>query len=402
MAKCEKCEYELPEEACFCPNCGTPVPKAAEFSARKTSYDGEIYKCPNCGEVLRSFCSVCPACGHEIRDSHISKTVREFTGKLEKAQSLSQKVNLIREFPIANNKEDIFEFIILASTNLNDNMPDELYNAWRAKLEQSYKKALIIFKGTGDLETIQKIYDDAQKKIRKDSLVQSAKSAKKSLTKANGTASDILTMIIYNVGVFAGIIFLFSAIITDRAGKNSSMQELIGEILLIVSASILLKRQAFLYEYFITAFGGGLSVFLSRFLKNGSMLSIGGYIVLIITVVNFYRRIMKTRPKAITTGNDDDMDVEDDSLITIPLSAFSYEGKNYGIVSSIFEHAGFTNIKTIPLHDLRRGIFRKSEELSCDHVESVYINGKSLTKLKRKFPADSAVVISYHSFQIDK
>lgn len=402
MTNCKNCGYELSDKACFCPNCGTPVPKVDESSTRKVSYDGEVYKCPNCGEILGSFCSVCPACGREIRDSHISKTVREFTGKLEKTQSLSQKVNLIREFPIANSKEDIFEFIILAATNLNDNMPEELYNAWRAKLEQSYKKALIVFNCTDDLETIQKIYDEAQKKIRKDNFIQSAKSAKESIAKAGGTASNLMTAILYNAGVFAGIILLFSAIITDHANKNSSMQELIGEILLIVSACILLKRKAFLYEYFITAFGGGLSLFLSRFLENGSILTLCGYIVLIITIVNFYRHIMRIRSEAVATGNDANRGPEDGNLVKVPLSAFSYSSKNYGVVSSMFEHAGFTNIKTIPLHDLRRGIFRRSEELTCDLVDSIYINGKSLKRLKRTFPADSAVVISYHSFQTNK
>ena len=40
-------------------------------------------KCPNCGEVLESFLTVCPSCGYEIRDAKSSTSVRELAQKLE-------------------------------------------------------------------------------------------------------------------------------------------------------------------------------------------------------------------------------------------------------------------------------------------------------------------------------
>ena len=409
MAFCEKCGHELPDGAMFCSNCGYPVPATTnvrvEHSKRKVTYEGEIYKCPFCGEILESFSVTCPTCGHEIRDSHISRAMREFTSKLEHLHSLEEKVELIRDFPITNTKEDVFEFIILASSNLAGNMPRALYEAWISKFEQSYQKAKVLFKNTSDFEIVQKIYNETQKKIRKDNLVQNAKSAQK---KTSGAGSSIFTVILTNMGVFAGIFLLFWSIRIDRAHGNSSMHELVGEILLITSASILLRRDAHLYEYFITAIGGALSVYLSRFLTNGSMLELGGYIVMIITVIHFFRRVsyvnMKTKTRKPTSRHESEQGLEDtsypDEPVIVPLSAFTYSEKNYEVVVSLFESVGFTNLKTVPLHDLRKGIiFRRAEEGTSDLVASIHINGKPLTIFQRKFSANVPVVISYHSFQ---
>ena len=54
--------------------------------------------------------------------------------------------------------------------------------------------------------------------------------------------------------------------------------------------------------------------------------------------------------------------------------------------------AGFTNIKTIPLNDLTVGLLKRPGT-----VESIIINGKSVTSGGKKFSPDATVVISYHS-----
>ncbi len=408
MAFCSNCGHQLTEDAKFCSKCGMSVPTPLnDHSARRITYEGEIYKCPNCGEVLKSFAAVCPACGYEIRGNHVSGTVSEFSNKLEQAHTLEQKVELIRSFPIANNKEDVFEFIILASTNLTNDMPRDLYKAWVSKFEQSYRKAKVMFEGTADFEVIQKIYDETQKKIKKENFVHGAKTAQNSIVKASGVLSNVLTVLLTNAGVFAGVFFLIWSIKIYDAYGNGSMHELIGEILLIASSVILLRRRAHLYEYLLTIFGGGLSVYLSRFLDNGSMLELGGWLTIIITAVNFFRSFsyvnMQTKSKRPTytheTGEVSSEIVTEDELVTVPLSALFFSEKNYGVVASLFEHAGFTNIKTVPLHDLHKGFFRRAEERTSDLVAAIHINGKPLTVFKRTFPANSAVVISYHSFQ---
>ena len=405
MAFCSNCGQPLPEGAKFCSKCGMSVSVMSDgHSMRDFYYEGEIHKCPNCGEVLESFVAVCPACGYEIRNNHVSRMVSEFSSKLEQVRTLDQKVELIRNYPIANNKEDIFEFMILASANLTNDLPEDLYTAWVSKFEQSYQKAKVMFENTPDFEVIRGIYDETQKKIKKNNFSHDIQSAQNTIVKTGGILSKILTLILTNAGVFAGIIFLIWSIKMDNAHENGSMHELIGEILLIASSVTLPGRHAHLFEYMLTILGGGLSAYLSRFLSNGSMLELGGGLTVIIATINLFRSIsnanVSKRSKPPTKSKEVSNEETDEyGLVTVPMSAFSFSEKNYVVVASLFEQAGFTNIKTVPLHDLRKGFFRRSEERTNELVDSIHINGKSLTIFKRNFPANSAVVISYHSFQ---
>lgn len=53
------------------------------ITERRTVFEGEIHKCPNCGEVLNPFMVNCPACGHKFRGAKVATSVREFASKLE-------------------------------------------------------------------------------------------------------------------------------------------------------------------------------------------------------------------------------------------------------------------------------------------------------------------------------
>lgn len=77
----------------------------------------------------------------------------------------------------------------------------------------------------------------------------------------------------------------------------------------------------------------------------------------------------------------------------VPSSISDYESKSYMAIAAMLESAGFTNIKCVPLNDLSTGWLKKP-----DMVESITINGHEVTSGGKKFPRDSAVVISYHSF----
>ncbi len=51
-------------------------------SKRRITYDGEIHKCPNCGEVINSFVSICPACGFELNGKNVASSLLAFIEKV--------------------------------------------------------------------------------------------------------------------------------------------------------------------------------------------------------------------------------------------------------------------------------------------------------------------------------
>ena len=296
MAFCSNCGKELAVGAKFCFECGTPVGKADE-TVRRTVFSGEIHKCPSCGEVLESFVDVCPACGYELRGTSTSKSVREFAIKIDSAQTDMQRINIIRNYPIPNTKEDIFEFMILASTNITGEQQKKVFDAWLVKFEQSYQKAQLVIKDSSDMARIKAIYEKTQKQINKEKLFRNAKAAGDTISKSGNLLGKIFLLIGKSATVIIGIVFLIVAINIDGSGGNASMHELIGVILLIASAATLTRRGASFLEILVVAVGGGLSCYLANCLDNGSMLQLGGAAVLIIAAISFFKKLAKREDK---------------------------------------------------------------------------------------------------------
>lgn len=223
---CSYCGTKLDQGARFCKECGTAVIQAvqsnSEFNTtnepayetfshqsnkeRKSVYEGKLHKCPNCGELLDSFKSHCPSCGYEIRDAQSSSSVRELILKLEKIEAQKmphieekksvmkmvfgkdlktddevkeaqkrfdehkrqQKANLIINFTVPNTKEDILEFMILASSNINvkKGLDDEVTKAWLSKLEQVYEKAKLLMGNTPAFGQIKYVYDKKKTELK--------------------------------------------------------------------------------------------------------------------------------------------------------------------------------------------------------------------------------------------
>ena len=90
MAYCINCGQELADGAKFCANCGTPTPNDAhqESNERKSVYEGEIRKCPNCGEVINSFVSICPACGFELNSKRVSSVLQDFIKAVNECEQI--------------------------------------------------------------------------------------------------------------------------------------------------------------------------------------------------------------------------------------------------------------------------------------------------------------------------
>lgn len=227
MGFCINCGQTLAEEAHFCSNCGVALGETnTEASSRKTVYDGELYKCPNCAERLDSFMTVCSTCGYELRGAKGASVVKEFAEKLEQIESVrieankfnsvmegvfgkfnktdEQKINLIRSFSIPNTKEDIVEFVILAASNIDlrlygfsggdpNSYQRAISDAWLAKFEQAYDKARFSFSNSPDFLNIKEIYDQKMRQLKRE--------------KRNQTLI-ILSMVLFLLFVFTALFFL--------------------------------------------------------------------------------------------------------------------------------------------------------------------------------------------------
>ena len=90
MAFCIECGYQLADGAKFCFECGARVNASVSppVEQRKTVYDGEIHRCPNCGDILDAYESVCETCGYERRGSKVTNSVKEFAQWVSAANTL--------------------------------------------------------------------------------------------------------------------------------------------------------------------------------------------------------------------------------------------------------------------------------------------------------------------------
>lgn len=193
MNYCKKCGIQLVDGAKFCQKCGCPTKGDGEtYTQRQQEFAGKVYKCPNCGEVLKSFEVKCPACGCELRGAKAFSAVKEFALKLEAIESRreyeppkgffkssaaneqisktdEQKISLIKNFSVPNTTEDMLEFMILATSNINVDIYNSskclpkgeaaLSNAWAAKIEQVYEKGRISHGDEDTFQQIQLLYD---------------------------------------------------------------------------------------------------------------------------------------------------------------------------------------------------------------------------------------------------
>lgn len=201
MAYCLKCGVKLAEGAKFCQKCGYLAQGGYAYTnQRQYEYAGKVYKCPECGEVLKSFEINCPACGFELRGTKASGAVREFARKLEaiesqreyekpqglfaRAEALQrvsktdeQKICLIKSFAVPNTKEDMLEFMILATSSINLNAYDttngasksdqELNAAWLSKVQQVYEKAKRSYASDNIFYEIKHLHDKCHDSIKK-------------------------------------------------------------------------------------------------------------------------------------------------------------------------------------------------------------------------------------------
>lgn len=226
---CINCGSELPEKAKFCLQCGTKIYSADtddkssfEGKSRKQVFDGEIKKCPHCGATIESFQTNCANCGYELRGQRANSFAESFAEGMNKIESEfanikndhsmeislfkndgkgfwskyvdlaneedkrirqyeqyhNRKIQYIKNFPIPNSKEELYEFMIMASNNIDEdcfrykkslfgkelinNVKEdiELSKAWLSKMKMIYQKAKMSIKDSKDFAQIESIYNE--------------------------------------------------------------------------------------------------------------------------------------------------------------------------------------------------------------------------------------------------
>ena len=220
MPFCSNCGQQINDGAKFCPSCGTAVSNEKTNNQRKTVFEGNIHKCPNCGEVLNSFTSNCPSCGYEIRGASNSAAFQEFAVKLASAESRQEKIAIIRNFPIPNTKEDILEFMILASTNIGDNLEKDISAAWQSKTEQAYQKAQIIFQDEKEFSRIQNIYSQVCVKLTKQNKIEKVQKAGNVLSELIPVLPNVIVVTGWLISIF--VLLPLCKIKLDNVGTNGS------------------------------------------------------------------------------------------------------------------------------------------------------------------------------------
>jgi predicted RNA-binding Zn-ribbon protein involved in translation (DUF1610 family) len=236
MAFCSSCGAKMEDGVKFCPSCGTPAGGGASVTTIPASpvmeKIGNIRKCPSCGAEVPSMTAVCPDCGHEFNSVKVSDAVQKFVAQIneidaeiarKKSTGISgwnvwrtakkigwvilniytlaiplivstvkklsgknppltpleqKKKELIENFIVPNNREDIMEFVLFSSSKIESQMPgsgaalDEIGPAhmwakiWADKCKQLSTKASIVLAGdTTTLTTINTLMDKPQQAI---------------------------------------------------------------------------------------------------------------------------------------------------------------------------------------------------------------------------------------------
>ncbi len=172
---CTNCGKQLTVGAKFCDGCGTKTESSVDLeknNKKKTTVEGGVYKCPSCGEVISHDTLTCPSCNHEIRGRTVSSSIQDFFEKINLEMDEKNKIELVKTFPIPNNREDIIEFMLLASANFDaryyatNKNADSLAAAWLSKIDHCYQKGKLMFTNQADLIAIESIYNDVHSKTK--------------------------------------------------------------------------------------------------------------------------------------------------------------------------------------------------------------------------------------------
>lgn len=367
---CTNCGKELAYDAEFCSKCGVAVGTTTNKKQRKQEWAGKIVKCPKCGEEMPSFTANCPSCGYELRGSNPLNSVMELATKLENAPTDAMKASLIRTFPIPNTREDIIEFMILASTNIENSFQADISEAWSVKFEQAHEKAKVLY---GDLAEFDRCYDLFLRKKKENSKVVKKKERQKESIRRDKKTDKRREQfsrffeknkewILIALGFIAFFLFIGSWSIPHKI-KEYELNKLVEEV--------------------------------ENYIEDGEY--------------------EKARMKAKQIIDDSDWSTEseekweavreslletidkkqaiDEGKIAVNYSKEDLVGLDYADVKKKLEKQGFINIQLEPVGDLITGWITKDGE-----VEEVTINGGTDYKETSYYSPEVEIVIIYHTY----
>lgn len=177
------------------------------------SCERQVKHCPACGCSVSSIDLFCPSCGSSLEDKKASSAAQSLASSLNAVDSqregiirnfirtaqdkvsdkATQKAQIIKSFPVPNNKKDLLEFIHMAASNINvkvllgvgnsgldeDALRTEklLSQTWLDKMESIYQKAKALLSGDADMLKIEAIYQAKKQEIEnlKEELRKKAK-----------------------------------------------------------------------------------------------------------------------------------------------------------------------------------------------------------------------------------
>ena len=349
---------------------------------RKEEWAGKIMKCPSCGENIPSFTAVCPTCGHEFRGTNSTNSVKELATKLEKATTDTRRADLIRTFPIPNTREDILEFMILASTNIENSFQADISEAWSVKFEQAYEKSKVLY---GELPEFTRCYELFLKKKKENNKViklkerqlsrkekalerkQDSISRKAQSEKRRERSSRFFEKNKEWILIVAGFLAIF--IIIGSMGiphkiKEYKLERLIDQV----------------EEYIASGDFETARIKANQIIDDSDWSS---------ESEKKYDEIRNSLLEMI-----DQKEVAVGSKIYIGASSKDFKGQNYLDVVSQLQDKGFNNIQTEPIEDLITGWLTGDGE-----IEKITIDGRSDFTEKSVFAKDAEIVITYHTFK---
>jgi hypothetical protein len=96
MPFCYNCGQKIDANAKFCSGCGAKIAvqtsnntannTTSNTRERRTVYEWEIRKCPNCGGNIDTFIARCPACGFQLNNKKVSAVLQNFINQINECE----------------------------------------------------------------------------------------------------------------------------------------------------------------------------------------------------------------------------------------------------------------------------------------------------------------------------